>query len=317
MRNYIKNRLLELTETMEQAGIYLMDRMERGNMADVLAVLEDEQQSAIKIGEVIEESEGEGQRVVTLLEEYCELLWQCSQESDQNNRVRYCKDLVGLCREIKKKIRDDIPVQYEAVFLPYKASMWDSLESIWLAAKEEPDWNSYVMPIPYYDRKPDLSLGTMHYEGEQFPPYVPVTSYQEYDLKTRHPDAIFIHNPYDEYNYVTSVHPAYYSSAIKNYTELLIYVPYYICIDDVPEWHCTEAGVLNADLVIVQSEKVRQTYIRTLRKALGFDANPSMDAGLNKKIVALGSPKMDKVINTERRDIVLPEEWRAKIYGEI
>lgn len=47
----------------------------------------------------------------------------------------------------------------------------------------------------------------MHYEGDLYPEYVPVTSYQDYDFAKRHPDMIFIHNLYDKYNYVTSVHP--------------------------------------------------------------------------------------------------------------
>lgn len=112
-----------------------------------------------------------------------------------------------------------MPVRYEAVFLPYKASMWDSLESVWLAAREDKDWDCHVIPIPYYDRNQDNSFGSIHYEGNLYPEYVPVTSFNEYNLEARHPDVIFIHNPYDECNHVTSVHPAFYSSRIKNYTD--------------------------------------------------------------------------------------------------
>ena len=35
-------------------------------------------------------------------------------------------------------------VRKEVVFLPYKASMWDSLESVWKAAEEDPDCVAYV-----------------------------------------------------------------------------------------------------------------------------------------------------------------------------
>lgn len=45
----------------------------------------------------------------------------------------------------------------EVVFLPYKASMWDSLESVWKAADEDPNCDAYVVPIPYYDRNSDGS----------------------------------------------------------------------------------------------------------------------------------------------------------------
>lgn len=101
----------------------------------------------------------------------------------------------------------DMPERVEAVFLPYKASMWDSLESVWVAADEDESCDAYVIPIPYYDKNPDGSFKEMHYEAEEYPGYVPVTHYDEYDFQKHHPDMIFIHNPYDEYNHVTSVHP--------------------------------------------------------------------------------------------------------------
>lgn len=315
MRKYIKDQLLTLTETMSQAGIFITDRMERDKMADIISILEDEQQSALKICEIIEQFEGKDHEVIHLLTEYYKLLWHCSQEKNRNNQLEQCRNLVVFCKKIKEKMQEGISVQYEAVFLPYKACMWDSLESIWLAAKEDPQCASYVIPIPYYDRKPNQSFGSMHYENRLFPDYVPITSYLDYDLKSRHPEVIFIHNPYDENNYVTSIHPAFYSSIIKEYTNLLVYVPYYLTIDDVSELHCLQTGVHNADLVFVQSEKVRQTYIRTFKKTLGYDENTAQTAGLYEKFLAFGSPKTDKVLNTKRTDIVLPEEWRAKIYG--
>ena len=66
-------------------------------------------------------------------------------------------------------------MRIEAVFLPYKASMWDSLESVWKAADEDPDCDAYVIPIPYFDRNPDGSFGPMHDERLDYPDNVPVT----------------------------------------------------------------------------------------------------------------------------------------------
>ena len=59
-----------------------------------------------------------------------------------------------------------MPTKLEAVFLPYKASMWDSLESVWKAADEDPNCDVYVNLIPYYDNKPDGSFKEMYYEGD-------------------------------------------------------------------------------------------------------------------------------------------------------
>ncbi|NMB42298.1 MAG: hypothetical protein GX996_10260 [Firmicutes bacterium] len=55
---------------------------------------------------------------------------------------------------LKKELMSEKEVKLEILFLPYKSSMWDSLESIWRAAKDDPSCDCYVVPIPYYDRKP-------------------------------------------------------------------------------------------------------------------------------------------------------------------
>lgn len=316
MRKYIRDQLLTLIQTMEQGDRFVMDCLKHDETADITTILEDERQSAITIKKLVEQSEGSDHVIIEQLNYYCELLRQCGREKIRDSQVKQCGVLIEECQTIEERLREEIPVQCEAVFLPYKASMWDSLESVWLAAKDESGWTCHVIPIPYFDRRADRSLGAMHYEAEKFPDYVPITPYHMYDLKNRHPEVIFIHNPYDEFNYVTSVHPSYYSSVIKAYTNLLVYIPYYITYGDVPEWHCTESGVINADLVIVQSEKVRQTYIRTLCRELGIDEKDGRLPGLNEKILAAGSPKIDKVLNTRSADIVLPDEWREKIYGE-
>ena len=42
---------------------------------------------------------------------------------------------------------------------------------------------------------------------------------KEYDIEKRRPDVIYIHNPYDKGNFVTSVHPAFYSDELKKYVK--------------------------------------------------------------------------------------------------
>ena len=80
----------------------------------------------------------------------------CSNQSINPNKSY--KALQKSLNPIKNSVKNEIKVQIEAVFLPYKASMWDSLESIWQAADEDPDCDAYVIPIPYYDKNPDGSF---------------------------------------------------------------------------------------------------------------------------------------------------------------
>lgn len=232
-----------------------------------------------------------------------------------------------LLNEVETELKNDPEVKIEILFLPYKASMWDSLESIWLAAKDDPRCECFVMPIPYYDKNPDGSFGLFHYEGDQFPEYVPITHYEKYNISFCRPDIIFIHNPYDGNNYVTSVDPRFYSSELKKYTDMLVYVPYFVSVDDVQEHFCLLPGVFYSDKVIVQSEKVRQTYIRVFENFLREKQRElknntgKIDGYLWKEIkkmaeskfIALGSPKFDKVLNSKPEDFSIPQEWQSKI----
>ena len=87
---------------------------------------------------------------------------------------------------------------------------------------------------------------------------MPEADWEKFSLEKERPDIIFIHNPYDQYNYVTTVHPLFYASRIKQYTEKLVYIPYFIHQNDmVEDTYCLLPGVIYADIVVLQSEKVR------------------------------------------------------------
>ena len=206
-------------------------------------------------------------------------------------------------------------------FLPYKASMWDSLESVWKAAYEDKEHcNAYVMPIPYADLTPDGSVATWHCERDQFPKYVPTLDWKEIDLKEWHSDVIFIHNPYDDFNRVTSVEHRYYSRNLKECTDKLVYVPYFVLgepnnwteeqEDKIAHFILTPA-VMNADLTIVQSEAMRKVYISVLSRR----TNQAKEYW-EKHICGTGSPKFDKVAKSKREDFKLPKEWERLLDGE-
>jgi len=123
-----------------------------------------------------------------------------------------------------------------------------------------------------------------------------------------------VHNPYDENNYVTSVHPNFYCKRLKNLTDCLVYVPYFVCAgDEIPAHFCTLPGTFYAHKVIVQSENMRQSYIKHFKK---FEKNNNCRAVFGKpedKFVALGSPKFDKAINSKPEDFALSPEWQRLI----
>ena len=220
---------------------------------------------------------------------------------------------------VEKRTAEETHFKKEIVFLPYKAAMWDSLESVWQAVtNDEERAIAYVVPIPYFDRAADGTVQEWHCETGKFPRYVPVVDYRKIDLANMHPDVIVIHNPYDDYNNVTSVDSKYYSRNLKQWTDKLVYIPYFVleevdldnekAMENVANFIFHGRGVINADLTIVQSENMREAYIRLLTKHTDKDR-----AYWEKRILGLGSPKFDKLLSTKREDIRLPAEWRRVI----
>ena len=107
-------------------------------------------------------------------------------------RDRIYDELTELGSRIQSEIPDD---KREVIFLPYKAAMWDALESVWMAACKDDTCIVHVIPIPYFDKNPDGTLGNMHYEGAEYPNYVTITSWEKYDLEEQKPDIAYVHNP--------------------------------------------------------------------------------------------------------------------------
>ena len=317
MMRYKKKELLKIVSSLGEVNHLIIENAEHANTDSIMEALRNCQESAITIGTYLEgcyEEKTAGS--VHMLEDYCEVVYQMSLALDNPNQIKKLakkvqKQLFQITSQMKCDIPDD---KKEIIFLPYKASMWDSLESVWRAVSEDDKCEAFVIPIPYYDKNPDGTLGQFHYEGNDYPDDVPVTDWQEYCIPERRPDAIFIHNPYDQCNYVTSVHPDFYASNLRKYTDLLVYIPYFVAINDQVEKHfCTTNGVLYAHKVIVQSKKVRQTYIKEFHKFERDNNCKGAFGRIEEKVVALGSPKYDRAAYPRKEDYEIPGDWETVI----
>jgi len=289
MRKHQQKQVIELIETLDAA-----------QSAELYG---DAQDGAIAVADFIEQIEGEDTQTVSLLAEYCEMLFKA------HNGELGIKLLKKQLAKIRSSVYSELkPNRIEIVFICYNASMSDCVLSIYEAAKVDPQCEAVWLPVPYYERNSDGTPVTMHYEGAEHYPDIECADWQRYDIEARHPDIIVTYNPYDEGNNVTSVHPAFYCKRLRELTDLLLYVPYFVSVDKVAEYFTTVAGCVYAHKVVVQSESIRKAYIHGFKKAYGNRLGKPED-----KFIALGSPKFDKVINTKRENCELPKEWRELI----
>lgn len=325
MRREQKKQAEDFVKLLGQAHDEIKREIDRKHPEAARDLLTQCQEGAIQLGNLIEATEGEGFATIPLLESYCDLVYEIygelgrgaasgmetGEDEGQATKVpaplgtpagsaKAYKKLRAALLRIESSIRHDIKVRLEIVFFPYKASMWDSLESVWRAAAADPDCDVYVVPIPYYDRNGDGSQGAYHYEGNDFPPDVPVVYYEIYRLEDRKPDIAYIHNPYDWGNFVTTVDPRFYSEEIKKHVEKLVYIPYYTTTGGMAESQARCVAYYHADYIVIQSEKYRKFFA------------PELPDG---KFLPLGSPKFDRIIRMCADPGPLPEAWRDRMAG--
>lgn len=283
--------------------------------------LQESQQFAIDFGTLIEQAKGEGFVTVKILEQYCEALfgiYELLLKGDRRNYTAAAEKLSRTIEAIADSVKQDIIERKEVVFLPYKASAWKGLESVWKAASEDPKCDVYVIPIPYYYKNYAGEFQSMKYEADQFPLEVSVTKYDEFDFAFHHPDIIFFQNPFDECDPVTSVHTFFYSGNLRKYSDQLVYIPYFTVEEFSREsyreyynmrYYCTVPGVVRADKVIVQSENMRKMYIEKLTEFAGADTRKIWED----KILGNESPLRDGTETQNAKADMLPEAWKRLI----
>jgi hypothetical protein len=206
------------------------------------------------------------------------------------------EEVVGRVAELKRAL-EAVEATYTVVFLPYNAAMWDSFHTIWQAAEADPRCEAIVVPIPFAELTPERAVKEWRLHDKEFPVDVPIIDYRKFDIAAVHPDVVYVHNPYDGYNTVTSVHPDYYSEALRPHCELLVYVPYWVSPTQLDEHFDQHASFAHFDKVIYQNEAFAQ-------RAIGLWSS--------NKIVPLGSPKFDFARTTGGP---IPSSWADKMAG--
>lgn len=231
--------------------------------------------------------------------------WDKLSASDRAKSAELCCDIVTCVRDMVAAL----PTRKIIFFLPYQASMWDSLASVWEAARADSERAEvHVVPLPYAERNPDGTAREWHCDLAKMPQATCAERYQDYlieALRALHPDVIFIHNAYDDRNSVTSVDSSYYSDRLRECCDTLVYIPYFNSANNILTARCQLAGVVNADYVIVQNEKLKEQYEQN------YPA-PVVPVG---KFLPLGSPKLDRVLTARRADYQLPPSWARIISG--
>lgn len=283
----LRTRLKEFIPLFQTAHEEICRSVRLGDCEPARQMLGECQETAVQIGTIVEQEQGEAHPVVRKLEQYCEILFQLYTQiaeesfSDKEAAANVWEgQLSGIIGDLSQTIEHEIEERKEVVFVPYKASLWGSMEKEWQAAAEEEHTDVYVVPAPYYykDAYGKAKTEEPHYEAAGYPEQVTVTSYEDYNFQEHHPDCIVIQCPYDEYNYGMTLHPFFYARNLVNYTDKLVYIPALVMDEIGPgderarenlKAYCNMPGVVYADTVHVQSEQTKRVYVELLTEFAG------------------------------------------------
>lgn len=240
------------------------------------------QEMALSIGNRMERKYGEGKQSVSILEEYCELLYRLhvveQDEKEGAEKETLFKTLFHLLENLREVVEKD--ARREIVFLPHSLQAFSSIRPLVDAFLREEGIEVKIMPIPYYDVLLDGSFSEPHDEGGAFPEGYPITDYTKYSFAEELPDSIVLCSPYDAFNASWTVDPFFYSKNMQRFTSKLIYIPWFVTDEIDPKnpedgkafynmcYYVTVPGVFHADYTLVQSEGMKAAYLEKISQFL-------------------------------------------------
>ncbi len=288
------------------------------------------QDAAIQLGTYIESEFGEGFVTVKHLEDYCENVYQLSQiinaEGDskllEEDRIESANKLLGVMNSqlsvIENSINTDIKALKEVVLMPFKAKYWSVLENVWINLKEDPYVKVIVMPIPYYEKNALGEVKEEFYNIEEYPDYVPLTDYRTYSFEKRKPDQIIIQYPYDNDNFVTTIDSVFYAKNLKKYTDELVYIPYFKTEEIGPgeeraykvmDNYVLSPAVIYSDKIIVQSEKIKDLYVKKLVEFFGEETRERWEKSIDGSGASLYVES-----KLAKENVEMPKDWHNIIF---
>lgn len=214
------------------------------------------------------------------------------------------------------KEKKDYKDKKMVVFMPFKAKYWNMMAGLWKECERSGEYTLIAIPAPYYYKNIDGTVEKFN-DDKQYPEYVKIVSPENFDFDNEYVEKIIIQNPYDSYNATTTVHPQFYAKKLAMCTKELIYIPYFETEENNPsdmrayvsmDSYVTMPGVVYSDKVIVQSEGIKELYVKKLSEYFGEETRDIW----NTKIIGNGKHYIE-MENSDSKYDDIPEKWKGYI----
>lgn len=254
---------------------------------EILNYIADCQQLAIDLGYFLESVKGEGLLIIGKIEQFCErifILYNLTQETPDGKNKEILSQIHFIFKEIKNEA-DLMINRKEYLFIVFKDTGIEALEKQIEKGCGEADIS--IMIQPYHHKTFDGQIKDTCIDNacyQRIIDYISQKSYarlvqpEEYDIALNHPEKLYFQFPYDNWNPVMTVDEAFYAENLATNTDELIYIPWFktddFGVSDVDYLNCKYyvcmPGVTYSDRVVLDSEKLREVYIRRLTEFAGM-----------------------------------------------
>lgn len=235
-------------------------------------LLEECQPMAISLGTEIEKRDGRVEIVIDLLEKYCEKIYICHESlADGSFNEDMLKDIDILIAEIGVSIKEYLLKRKKKIlFLPCSPMWWGSMSRVYYEKFNNPDNECIVITLPCCQKNLKEEIVGFIEDECSYPKVINENlTWDKFDLEESHFDEIIFQFPFDGWNRSMTIPEKFCSDILAKHTDILIYCPCF-----VPKFYdkgneklyeslktlVEQPAVVNADLVVLHSEKEKNTY---------------------------------------------------------
>jgi phosphorylcholine metabolism protein LicD len=275
----LKNMAGECLKELQTMVDGISEKIQLAEWEDALQLLTNCQQLAVDLGTLTEEVKGEKRKstaaVVGSLETFCEALYSqyAALSTGAGAVIDGLKDSFDI---VKENIERYIINRKEALFVSTGENRWSGFRALYEQAIEAGDTDVYVVVVPVMQK--DTYGCIISSDDEAADCGFEYEDWKTFSLELHMPDVIFIQDGYDRENPCLAIPEMYYAENLQRYTDKLVFVPPFTVNEfkreDSTDWYnmkhyVTVPGVVRADVVLVQSENMKQNYVERLTEFAG------------------------------------------------
>lgn len=205
----------------------------------------------------------------------------------------------------------------KALFIIAKTGHWEAAGPLWKACREDPDYAVTVLQVPYGYRLADGSCPGYSYDSKPLPAYAEaVRALPEVNEAVMSPewDVIFTSYGEDGFGAAVQLSEEWWTDRLRQHCRRLVYVPWFY-LDEIKadepvpmkaaSFFVNLPGLVFADLVLMQSEAMKEIYQKTLSTDM-----PDCRENWDEKLIVCGNPAETALHEAKRyEDITTFSGW--------